>query len=284
MQLQTHFTLLLTLSAQIGESSAEMCHLYWWHTKRALELFSGRLRGWRGSVPPESQSQFFTMDRTQVIAKIQSILKLQENTTFDGEASAAAAMIDKLCKQYGVTISEATETQVLDESFLNFKRVNVALTTLLNAIASFYDAKAYMKNGDTKSLQVIGSEAQQIQVRLYYDYLVQVMEKEAEVAHQAEKIMSALQGKAMSRSFKLNFRKAFADNVALRLREMKEAEGRVHDDADAVKNKLSAMRFGRAKKMNGASGAGAYAGAGVGSSVSLNRQATGSVTKQLCGV
>jgi len=237
-----------------------------------------------GAVPPESQSQFFTMDRTQVIAKIQSILKLQENTTFDGEASAAAAMIDKLCKQYGVTISEATETQVLDESFLNFKRVNVALTTLLNAIASFYDAKAYMKNGDTKSLQVIGSEAQQIQVRLYYDYLVQVMEKEAEVAHQAEKIMSALQGKAMSRSFKLNFRKAFADNVALRLREMKEAEGRVHDDADAVKNKLSAMRFGRAKKMNGASGAGAYAGAGVGSSVSLNRQATGSVTKQLCGV
>ena len=224
------------------------------------------------------------MDRNQVIAKIQSILKLQENTTFDGEASAAAAMIDKLCKQYGVTITEATETQVLDESFETFKRANYALMTLLNAIATFYDAKAYMKNGDTKSLQVIGSEAQQIQVRLYYDYLVQVMEKEAEVAHQAEKIMSALQGKAMSRSFKLNFRKAFADNVALRLREMKEAEGRVHDDADAVKNKLSAMRFGRAKKMTGASGSGAYAGAGVGSSVSLNRQATGSVTKQLCGV
>ena len=223
------------------------------------------------------------MDRNQVIAKIQSILKLQENTTFDGEASAAA-MIDKLCKQYGVTITEATETQVLDESFETFKRANYALMTLLNAIATFYDAKAYMKNGDTKSLQVIGSEAQQIQVRLYYDYLVQVMEKEAEVAHQAEKIMSALQGKAMSRSFKLNFRKAFADNVALRLREMKEAEGRVHDDADAVKNKLSAMRFGRAKKMTGASGSGAYAGAGVGSSVSLNRQATGSVTKQLCGV
>ena len=224
------------------------------------------------------------MDRTQVIAKIQSILKLQENTTFDGEADAAAKMIDKLCKQYGVTITEATETQVLDESFETFKRANYALTTLLNAIATVYDAKAYMKTGDTKSLQVIGSEAQQIQVRLYYDYLVQVMEKEAEVAHQAEKIMSALQGKAMSRSFKLNFRKAFADNVALRLREMKIAEGRVHDDAKAVSDKLSTMRFGRAKKMTGASGAGAYAGAGVGSSVSLNRQATGSVTKQLCGV
>ena len=225
-----------------------------------------------------------TLDRTQVIAKIQSILKLQENTTFDGEASAAAAMIDKLCKQYGITINEATETQVSDEEFLSFKRVNVALTTLLNAIASFYDAKAYMKNGDTKSLQIIGSEAQQIQVRLYYDYLVQVMEKEAEVAHKAEKILSSLRGDSVSCSFKLNFRKAFADNVALRLREMKKAEGRVHDDAKAVSDKLSTMRFGRAKKMNGANGAGAYVGANVGAGVSLNRQASGSVAKQLCGV
>jgi len=222
------------------------------------------------------------MERQQVIAKIQSILKLQNGTSFEGEADAAAKMIDKLCKQYGVTISEATETQVLDESFISFKKTNVALTTIANAIAKFYDAMAYLKNGDTKSLQVIGSEAQQIQVRLYYDYLVQVMEKEADVAHKAEKVMADLTGKTVSRSFKLNFRKAFADKVAERLREMKEAEGRVHDDADAVKSKLSTMRFGRAKKMNGANGA--DAGSNVGAGVSLNRQASGSVTKQLCGV
>ena len=224
------------------------------------------------------------MDRQQVIAKIQSILKLQNGTSFEGEADAAAKMIDKLCKQYGVTINEATETQVLDEEFVSFKRINVALTTLANAIANFYDAKAYMKNGDSKSLQIIGSEAQQIQVRLYYDYLVQVMEKEADIAHKAEKIMCDIKGTVISRSFKLNFRKAFADKVAERLKEMKLAENRVHDDADAVKNKLSTMRFGRSKKMNGASGAGAYSGANVGAGVSLNRQASGSVTKQLCGV
>ncbi len=234
--------------------------------------------------PARVQFFIFIMDRTQVIAKIQSILKLQENTTFDGEASAAAAMIDKLCKQYGITLSEATETQVIDEEFLTFKRVNAALSLLLNAVANFYDAKAYLKNGDTKSIQVIGSEAQQIQVRLYYDYLVQVMEKEAEVAHKAEKILASLRGDSVSRSFKINFRKAFAEKVSLRLQEMKKEEGRVHDDADAVKNKLSAMRFGRAKKMNGANGAGAYAGSNVGAGVSLNRQASGSVTKQLCGV
>ena len=61
------------------------------------------------------------MDRKQVIEKIQAILKLQEGTTFDGEADNAAKMIDMLCKKYGVTIDEATEVQVEDEIFLKFK-------------------------------------------------------------------------------------------------------------------------------------------------------------------
>ena len=224
------------------------------------------------------------MDRTQVIAKIQSMLKLQQSTDFDGEASAAAAMIDKLCKKYSINLDEATQTQVLDEEFMSFKRVNAALTTLLNAVATFYDAKAYLKNGDNKSVQVIGSEGQQIQVRLYYDYLVQVMEREADKAHKAEKVIASLTGSSVSRSFKLNFRKAFADKVALRLSEMKKEENRVQEDAKAVSDKLSTMRFGRAKKMNGASGEGAAAGSVVGAGVSLQRQASGSVTKQLCGV
>lgn len=224
------------------------------------------------------------MDRQQVIAKIQSILKLQEGTTFDGEATAAANLIDKLCKQYGVSIQEATETQVLDETFQTFKRINQAHATLLNAVATFYDAKAYLKNGDVKSLQVIGSEGQQIQTRLYFEYLLQVMEKECDVAHKAEKVLSELNGTSVSRSFKINFRKAFANKVAERLVEMKKEQNRVHEDAEAVSNKLSTMRLSRGKRFTAAKGDGAYAGGTVGSSVSLNRQATGSVTKQLCGV
>ena len=86
------------------------------------------------------------MDRSQVIAKIQSILKLQNGTEFEGEASAAAKMIDKLCKQYGVTVTEASVTQVMDEEFLTFKKSNYAYKMILNAIAIFYDAKAYISN------------------------------------------------------------------------------------------------------------------------------------------
>ena len=58
-----------------------------------------------------------SMDRTQVIAKIKSMLKLQESTDFDGEASAAAKMIDKLCVKYGITLQEATEVIAMDEVF-----------------------------------------------------------------------------------------------------------------------------------------------------------------------
>lgn len=224
------------------------------------------------------------MDRQQVIAKIQSILKLQNGTDFDGEASAAANIIDKLCKQYGLSVEEATIAQVLDESFEKFKRINSAKALILNAVALFYDAKAYVKTTDCKSLQIIGTEAQQIQTKLYYEYLLESMEKECDKAHKAEKILVEITGGTVSRSFKINFRKAFADKVSERLYEMKKEENRVHDDAKVVSQKLSKMRFTTAKQFNGATGEGAVVGGDAGSSVSLRRQATGSVTKQLCGV
>ena len=226
------------------------------------------------------------MDRKQVIEKIQSILKLQEGTTFDGEADNAAKMIDMLCKKYGVTIDEATEVHVDDEVFLKFKKINVAYATLLNAIAYFYDAKAYLKtdvNGN-KTIQIIGSEAQQIQVRVYFDYLVDCMEKETETAHKAEKIIAQLQGNSLSRSFKTNFRKGFAEQVMNRLQDKKKQEGRVHEHKAVTDKALSTRRFNTSRRMNGASGYGGNAGASAGGSVSLNRQASGASQKQIVGV
>lgn len=227
------------------------------------------------------------MDRKSVIDKIQAILKLQEGTSFDGEADNAAKMIDMLCKKYGVTIDEASEVQVEDEVFFKFKKMNVAYVSLLNAIAYFYDAKAYLKtdvNGN-KSIQVIGSEAQQIQVKIYFDYLVDCMEKETETAHKAEKIISQLNGTKLSRSFKINFRKGFAEMVMNRLQNKKKEEGRVHEHKEVTDKALSTRRFNTARRMNGASGYGGSAGASAGDSVSLNRQASGGTsTKALCGV
>jgi len=223
------------------------------------------------------------MDRQQVIAKIKSMLKLQESTDFDGEASAAAAMIDKLCAKHGITLQEAKEVLAVDEQFASFKKMDVAFTQIVNAVAKFYDAKAYVKtdiNG-AKTIQVIGSEAQQIQVNLYSEFLVDVMNREADKAYSAEKIIAQLTGANLKRSFKINFKKAFAIQVADRLREMKKEENRVHEDKQAVVTALSKMRFNSSTKFRGASGAGATAGADVGSNVSLHRQTGGRTAKQL---
>ena len=217
------------------------------------------------------------MDRQQVIAKIKSMLALQQGTDFDGEASAAAAMIDKLCKKYGITVDEATEVIASDELYQSFKRLDASLATVVNAVANFYDAKAYVKtdvNG-AKTIQVIGSEAQQIQVNLYSEFLVDVMNREAEKAYKAEKIIAELTGTKLSRSFKMNFKKSFADQVSTRLREMKKEENRVHEDKQAVDNALRKIRFNRSTSFKGGVGAGAVAGADVGGSVSLHRQASG---------
>ena len=227
------------------------------------------------------------MDRQQVIAKIKSMLALQQGTDFDGEASAAAAMIDKLCKKYGITVEEATEVVASDELYQSFKRLDTSLAMVVNAVANFYDAKAYVKtdiNGN-KSIQVIGSEAQQIQVNLYSEYLLGVMEREADKAYKAEKIISDLTGAKLSRSFKINFKKAFSNQVASRLWDMKKEEGRVHEHKNAVAKALTKKRFNRSTSFRGAVGAGATAGADVGGSVSLNRQASGgSAQRALAGV
>ena len=225
------------------------------------------------------------MNRNQVIAKIKSMMKLQESTDFDGEASAAAAMIDKLCAKHGITLQEATEVIATDEVFSEFNKMDSSYATLLNAVANFYDAKAYINNGGVnRQYKVIGSEAQQIQVNLYFEYLLNAMNREADLAYKAEKVIADLVGKTISRSFKTNFKKAFAYQVQDRLIEMKKEEGRVHEDKDAVTKALSTRRFSRGKSMKGAVGDGASVGASVGSGVSLNRQTTGSSAKQLCGV
>jgi hypothetical protein len=224
------------------------------------------------------------MNRQDIINKIQAMLKLQESTSFENEAATAAALIDKLCKQYEININDVGKVQILNEEFRSYKRANNAYNLLLNAVAYFYDGKAYITNGDVKSIRIIGSEAQQIQIKLYFEFLYQVMERECDKAYAGEKVISELTGSPLSRSFKTNFRKAFVDKVGTRLNEMKIEENRVHQDANAVKEQVALMKLGRAKPVSGPSGAGAFAGGNVGSTVSLNRQASGSSQKALCGV
>jgi hypothetical protein len=220
------------------------------------------------------------MDRQSVINKIKAMLALQESTDFEGEAAAAAAaLIEKLCKQHGINPETVNNPEILDEVFQEFKKMNSAIAMLLNSVANFYDACAYISRKDNKSLNIIGSEAQIIQTRLYFEYLYETMEKEAEKAFLAEKVLADLTGfNPPTKSFKHNFRLAFAQNVQLRLKEMKDKE---HEHAKFTKDALALRKFGKAKTISSGSGDGAHAGYSAGSTVSLNKQANGASHKFL---
>lgn len=220
------------------------------------------------------------MDRSQVLAKIKAILALQERTSFEGEAEAAAKMIYTLCEKYGVSVSDASPC-VTEEVFQEGLRIDKAESILLQAVASFYDAVAFtlsVRNGK-KSLIVLGSESQQIQVRLYFDYLLEVMTRECDIAYRGERTISIVTGMPLSKGFKSNFCKAFASKVYHRLEERKRAEGRAHADASATSAVASKLRICIRKTV--VRGDGAMAGAHSGSEVSLNKQTTGSRTLRL---
>lgn len=216
------------------------------------------------------------MDRKAVLEKIQAMLALQSSTTHDGEYEAAANLIEKLCAKYGVSVEDAGKPIASDEQFGDsFSRINKAHAIILNAVASYYGAKAYHKQGDTsRSFQLIGTERQQLETQLYFDYVIEVMEKEATKAYAAEKVIAELTGGTVTRSFLNNFRTAFASQVSDRLFEMAEARDK-DEHHEAVREALSTRRFTRGRNMRGASGAGAAAGSGIGAGVSLNRQASG---------
>lgn len=214
--------------------------------------------------------------------KIRAMMALKEGTNFEQEADNAARMIDRLCEKYGVTVNDALTPEVLDENYQSFKRFDNANGILFSAVATFYDAMAYISRA-TKELKLIGTEAQQIQARLYHEYLYESMEVECKKAYTAEKILAELTGKSMNKGFKANFRLAFARSVQKRLVEKKKEENRIHEHAGYTKDTLSTRRFAT-RRVSSAHGDGAYSGDSAGNSVSLHRQANGSAQRQLTGV
>lgn len=219
------------------------------------------------------------MDRKAVLDKIAAMLKLQESSTFEGETAAAAVMIDKLCTKYGVTVDEATTPEVLTEDYFSTGRMNDADFILFCAVARFYDAKGFVEYNYSSGRRVttfkcIGTEAQQIQTRLYFEFLKDNMQKECDKSYKGEMILAELQGNPFSRAgFKVNFNKAFANKVKERLHQMKQERGD-HEHKQYTLAVTTKIKIG-ARKPKSASGLGGQLGYNAGENVSLNKQAGG---------
>jgi len=198
-----------------------------------------------------------------------------------------------------------------------FKRVDHADWSLLNAVARHFNGRTVqrgvrMEDGfkmgadgyrySSNVIEIQATKGNRIQIELYFTYLKEVMERLADEA----KAKSVAEGHS-SRSFRLNFRKGFANAIEQKLKEQKKQKKQKTDipesgsfanvysnslavqKRDAIEKKavdaLVKQRYPRLRSGSGQTfgGNGTNAGRAAGRATSVNRQVTRTSTPQLTG-
>jgi hypothetical protein len=266
------------------------------------------------STPAHFATATLTMtDLNSIKAKISKLLRLQQSDNA-GEAANAAAFVERLCREHGLTpddINPDHDPERDEPTFwvagAAFKRVDHADWSLLNNVAKHYNGRTIQRMAqrgeegyfDNKCvIEVVATKGNRIQIELYYAYLKDVMERLADEAK-----AQAIAGGYNSRSFRLNFRKGFAQAIGEKLREQKKQKSDIPESSsfanvysnslavqkrDAIEKKaVDALvkhrhpRLSSSKSTYG--GNGTNAGRAAGRSTSVNRQVTRTSTPQLMG-
>ena len=246
-------------------------------------------------------------------AKISKLLRMQQSDN-PGEAANAAAFVEKLCKEHGISPDECSADYDPERDVAiywcvgkPFKRVDHAAWSLLDHVASHFNGETVRRRarkgepgfGHYQSvIEVIATKGNKIQIELYYEYLYEVMEKLSKKA-KAEHVAAGFHG---DREFRGNFRKGFAHAIGSKLREMRAQQ--MHEQkhqapgvngglallkrTEIEKREVAALmkqRFPRLGRGSSASygGSGTSAGVSAGNSTSVSRQMTRSSAPALTG-
>lgn len=240
-------------------------------------------------------------------AKLAKLLRLQESSNAN-EAANAAAFVEKLCREHGISPNEIDKEYdpELDAPVHwvqgdVFARVDHAAWTLLAGVSAYFNGKTVQRDFSINDknagidvawdfsrrqrvIEVCATKGNKVQIELYYEYLLDVMNKLADEA-KAEDLLTG----NSSPAFRSNFRKGFAATIRSRLAEMKyeaEREGNVATGAPGLvvqsKNKreydsMMALYTKRHPRVSSGSGGtyggnGTRAGIAAGRSTGLNRQ------------
>lgn len=124
------------------------------------------------------------MEREDIIAKIRKLLKLQysaEKIGSTGEAFQAAKMVQKLLLEYNLQMSDVEEhgqqesTKIVESDGIPYadQYGNTWKLILLNTICEFNLCRC-LYNGQTRRMNILGTEANVIIVKDFYQYLLKV--------------------------------------------------------------------------------------------------------------
>ncbi len=230
------------------------------------------------------------MSRSDLHAKLAKLLRMQSSCNAN-EAANASRLLNRLCAEAGLDPADITgdeddtSLQAIYYQYGNeFSRMDYASALLFNSVANYYNGDLVVTRcGHRKSyFKVFCTEGNKIRIEVYYEYLLEVMNK---LADKAKKDNPWSQ-----RSFRQNFRKAFADEIGNRLSAMREedrSEGaalvRVDKERKAVRE-LMDEACNRVRRTGTKVGHGASDGREAAGGVGLSEQVAGGGGRMLAGV
>ena len=174
------------------------------------------------------------MNLNQVKDKIAKLLRLQTSTNV-GEATNAAAFVEKLCAKYNVSSTDCKDYDPEKDEVIEFqvgkayRKANVPEQNLIHGVTKYFNGQTIITHVPSTSMfyeppkrvmKVIASKSNKIQIELYLEYLIETMDK---LADEAKK--SGGYGTART-TYKTNWKKGFSKKIADRLIAMKNEQKR----------------------------------------------------------
>ena len=232
-------------------------------------------------------------NKTSIYKKLRKVLSLTKSCN-ENEALNALQKLEELCETYGVTKTDLKTTfidQNEEEEVImfndnkRFKTLDYPYVIIIKAVTEYFNGTVVVaQEGNIKYLKIIATESRKIQIELYSEFLMDVMEKLS---------LKAKKEKADSgRSYRTNWKKGFACKINTRLREKKEQQERegipnseipgiVLVDKNARERsrvqKFLNVKYPRRKNVKGCKlGTGTQDGQNAASNVGLDAQTTGS--------
>ena len=174
------------------------------------------------------------MNLNQVKDKIAKLLRLQTSTNV-GEATNAAAFVEKLCAKYNISSADCKDYDPEKDEVVEFqvgkayRKANVPEQNLIHGVTKYFNGQTIITHVPSTSMfyeppkrvmKIIASRSNRIQIELYLEYLIETMDK---LSDEAKK--SGGYGTART-TYKTNWKKGFSKKIANRLIAMKNVQAR----------------------------------------------------------
>ena len=174
------------------------------------------------------------MDKETVIQKIQKLLKLQYNAEkigSTGEAYQAAKMVRKLLLEYNLSMSDIhaadqqEQSRIVESDPLSYSdQYGVTWKQNLMMIICRYNLCSMIICPRTKQMNIVGTDANVIIVKEFYDYLLQVFRRlSVERLNEAQNEYLGT-GRFMIESMKKDFLRSYLEGVSRGLQENYESQ------------------------------------------------------------